>query len=196
MGKQTVDVNGRRFFRIRDRVYLACRPAEQAIVQTDVNPLKHLPDRLSALGNESRTVFRKLAKESPEVAAAVALLDKKISALAAAVIAASLGEDDPKLQAVCLSASGVGFPADRPLPNGMSVVITLLLPPSLFKIAAQGKVVACRLNEETPDAGQYWIGVDFTAVDERDQEFLAAYVLRREAEEIKLQRGADAACTR
>lgn len=70
--------------------------------------------------------------------------------------------------------------------------MTMLLPPSLFKIVADGKVVACRLNDEVPEAGKFWIGVDFTRIDERDQEFLTGYVLKKQAEEIKHQRELEA----
>ncbi|BBL71558.1 PilZ domain-containing protein [Methylogaea oryzae] len=190
-------VSDRRFFRIRDRIYFSYRRADEATPSDAergkaADPLKSLPGKLSALGNESRPVFRKLMKESPEVAAAIAILDKKIGLLAEALISKSMDGSGPAMSDVSLSASGVGFAAPAPLPRDLPVVVTMLLPPSLFKIVADGKVVACRLNDEVPEAGKFWIGVDFTRIDERDQEFLTGYVLKKQAEEIKHQRELEA----
>lgn len=190
-------VSDRRFFRIKDRIYFSYRRADEASSGESeggrtADPLKSLPAKLSALGNESRPVFRKLVKESPEVAAAIAILDKKIGLLAEALISKSMDGSGPAMTDVSLSASGVGFASPTPLSRELPVVVTMLFPPSLFKIVANGKVVACRINEEVPEAGKFWIGVDFTRIDDRDQEFLTGYVLKKQAEEIKHQRELEA----
>lgn len=114
-------VSDRRFFRIRDRIYFSYRRADEATPSDAergkaADPLKSLPGKLSALGNESRPVFRKLMKESPEVAAAIAILDKKIGLLAEALISKSMDGSGPAMSDVSLSASGVGFAAPRRCP--------------------------------------------------------------------------------
>lgn len=197
MVEQAAGVKDRRFFRLQDRVYFACRrmdgePAPAIPAGGDADPLLELPDKLSALTHESRPIFRRLVKDNAEVAAAIAILDKKINLLAAALIAGSLGDSGPQLRDVSLSASGVGFASEQPWPVGASVLVTLLLPPSLFKIAVRGRIVVCRPNDETPEAGAFWVGVDFCEIDERDQEFLTSHVLKKQAEEIKHQRDLEA----
>lgn len=195
MGEQPSSITDRRFFRIQDRIYISYRRADEEepdLAGYREDPLKTLASKLSALGNESRPVFRKLVKQSPEIAAAISIMDKKIGLLAEALLSKSLGGAGQPLREVSLSASGVGFASPDPVSRDAQVVVTMMLPPSLFKIVADGRIVACRLNEETPEAGKYWIGIDFTRINEHDQEFLTGYVLKKQAEDIKHQRELEA----
>lgn len=198
MGERTVIEQNRQFFRIRDRVYFSYRltpdaPAsESPSSPVDANPLLSLPDKLSELTHESRQTFRKLSKESPEAAAAITILDKKINLLTAALVSQSLVNSGQALMDVSLSAAGVGFFSAEPLPKQTLVEVTLFLPPSLYKIVSLGKIAYCRLKEHDPMAGHYQIGVDFFELSERDQEFLSGHVLKKQAEDIKHQRELEA----
>lgn len=195
MSDQPASDRDRRLFRIQDRVYFSVSrvpdaPADQPLptpVGDDL--LQDLPDKLSALAHESRSVFLKLFKDVPEAAAAIKLLDKKINLLAAALLAQSFRDAGQVLVDVSLSASGVGFFSSEPLPNNAPVEVTLFLPPNLYKIVVRGNAVYCRVKEDGPSAGQYWIGVDFSELGERDQTLLSGHVLKKQAEDIKLQRG-------
>lgn len=198
MGEQQSSEKDRRFFRIQDRVYFSYQllpdtpDAAAPVTPITDDTLQNLPDQLSALTHESRPAFRKLLKDAPEAAAAIAILDKKINLLATALLSQNMSNAGKKLTEISLSASGVGFASTSPLPANALLEMTLLIPPALYKIVVKGKAVYCRIKEDGPLAGQYWIGVDFCELDERDQEFLSAHVLKKQAEEIKHQRELDA----
>lgn len=198
MGEQQTSERDRRFFRIQDRVYFSYRPAPDtaneaaAAAPTTDDILQNLPDQLTALTHESRPAFRKLLKDAPEAAAAIAILDKKINLLATALLSQNMNNTGKALTDVSLSASGVGFASPTPLPENALLEVTLQIPPTLYKIVVQGKVVYCRIKEDGPLSGQYWIGVDYCELEERDQEFLSAHVLKKQAEAIKQQRELEA----
>lgn len=205
MGDQPAGVKERRlFFRIQDKIYLSYRRADEPELNEAEglrpiehgrrgrnDPLRDLPSKLSALGNESRPVFRKLRKNSPDIAAAIDILDNKIGLIAAALMAQCMNDSGPTLCDVSLSVSGVGFAVAKPMPRGLPIVITMLLPPSLYKIVAEGRVIP-HPNHNAVDADMYWIGIEFNKMDERDQEFLSKYILKKQADEIKRQRELEA----
>lgn len=195
MAEQQSSERDRRFFRIQDHVYLSYQPATDSPASraaSGADPMRELPNQLSALAHEARPVLRKLYKDHPEAAAAITLLDKKISLLAAALLSQSLATTGQTLAEVSLSASGIGFFSPQPLAKDVPLRLTLYLPPSLYKITAVGNVVYCKIPPDSND-GRYWIGVDFSELDVRDQEFLSGHVLKKQAEDIKQRRESAAA---
>lgn len=88
-------------------------------------------------------------------------------------------------QNINLSGGGLSFISSVPFNKGDSLEIKMLLPePSVVGITVYGEVV----RVEQKDRG-YEIGIKFTKINERQRDLIVRFVIYKERERIKRQKG-------
>ncbi|BCX89948.1 hypothetical protein MIN45_P2322 [Methylomarinovum tepidoasis] len=181
----------RRFFRVEDEIVLVYRP----IAPEDMPPVEafqnqlvdhfSLTSTLAYLTQESQAQLHRIERENPAVADYLKTLERKIEALAQAVMISNNRLADQPTRKVNLSAAGIAFTADQPLAEGGLLELKMVLPPSLVGIVTFGKVVYCTPLEE----GEGWrVGVDFLSMREQDREVLIRHVVKRQLTLIRARK--------
>lgn len=179
----------RRFFRVEDEIVLVYRP----IAPEDMPPAEafqnqlvdhfSLTSTLAYLTQESQAQLRRIERENPAVAEYLKTLERKIEALAQAVLISNNHLADQPTRKVNLSAAGIAFTADQPLAEGDLLELKMVLPPSLVGIVTFGKVVYCTRQPEG-----WRVGVDFLSMREQDREVLIRHVVKRQLTLIRTQK--------
>jgi c-di-GMP-binding flagellar brake protein YcgR len=181
----------RRYFRVEDEIILTYRPIPPEEVpdpeQFQSQCVDHfsLTSTLECLSRESLLQFRLIQRDHPEVAKYLEVLERKIQVLAQAFLLSANPLSDQPTRKVSLSASGLAFEAEQSLAEGQILELKLVVPPALVGILTFGKVVYCRLKEDS----RYRIGVDFLALRDQDREFLIRHVVKRQLVQLRERKG-------
>jgi c-di-GMP-binding flagellar brake protein YcgR len=91
------------------------------------------------------------------------------------------------LKQVNVSACGMAFPTEEKFKEGQKLQLDILLNPGEFHIVALSEVVACRLPGEGEGDG-YFVRVNFTDIDNNDQELLIQHIVKGQSNQLKRQR--------
>lgn len=181
----------RRFFRIEDEIVLVYRsiapedmpdPAQfsnQALDQFS------LTSTLEYLTQESHAHLRRIERDYPDVAEYLKTLERKIDVLAQALMISNNRLVDQPTRKVNLSAAGIAFDAEQPIPQGSLLELKMVLPPSLVGIITFGKVVHC---SPLANEASWRVGVDFLSMREQDREFLIRHVVKRQLTLLREQK--------
>lgn len=180
----------RRYFRIEDEIVLFLRQVtpEQACLNESLDdyPLDafSLSARLDLLSQEARSPLRRIAREQPELAEYLKLLDRKIELIARALLEKESDIADRHANRVNLSASGLAFDAEIGFEPGALLELKMLLPPALMGVVAFGEVVYCNRNPDE-SARPYRVAVDFVGIKEQDRELLIRHVVRKQSNQLR-----------
>jgi hypothetical protein len=185
----------RRFYRIRDRVALRYRPLTDAEVQQVAAEIatprlsgRELTGAFSLANTHMDRQLDKIRDESPEVASYLEALNKKLDLMARTVLAGDAELAGLPAREADLSAAGIAFRCQEPLPPGRLVEVRILTYPSLIHILALGRVVRSEQADDGDTEQPVWMAVDFEHIRPEDQDLLAQHVRRKENELLQTRR--------
>ena len=192
----------RRFYRIDDSVILNYRAFPENEVDGAVSRLKMLGSQHKLLQNslgslELRLDFLldEITDPLPEIAEALGIINRKLSILSqfeSASTSSALGINDAPKPAekheINLSGSGIAFSSPTGFSAGETMEIEFVLFPDYYNIKAIGKVVSCHEVRDPDAETKFDVAVDFVYLEEADQEFIVAHILKKQSEELKAQR--------
>ncbi len=180
----------RRYFRVEDEIVLAYRPMASGEAMESDEARKRLADTFSLTANldylaqQSKSQLHRIQRSSPDVADYLETLEKKLDLIARALVMSQSEFVDQPTCHVNLSATGIAFDTQELLQEGDSLELKLVVPPALAGIVVYGRVVYCQQKE----GGDYRVGVDFTEIQESDQEFLIRHVVQRQMADLREQK--------
>jgi len=181
----------RRYFRVTDLVglrYQFLSQDEQALaIQAKPNSRK---DLLKQIDNEVLANLALIQSSQPEVHRLLDLLNQKINL--------ALGNDesekneidaDGNICSVNLSACGLAFPANMPASLNQYISLELTLYPNNIRLTLLAAAISCDRYEEESERNKYIIRADFVDISDANQEVLVQHVIKRQALQLKQQRG-------
>ncbi|RMF15043.1 MAG: hypothetical protein D6758_10405 [Gammaproteobacteria bacterium] len=177
----------RRYFRVADQVGLVWRQL------ADDEPWEHgrtfeASDVLMRLENQISALFESMRTSQPAVLEVLELFNRKIN-LALSLRVNEGDEPMTRLKSVSLSACGIAFTSDRPVPVGARLAMQLTLFPGNVTLPLLGAVVA-RDQHGGTDEEPWVIRADFTGIDAEHQEVLIQHVIRAQGRALKARREA------
>lgn len=185
----------REFFRIDDEVVLQFRPIkEQDCAELQQTMAERLPSvfglcaRFAAMDQRTRGLIKEIESQSPAVASYLGAIDEKLGILARALLAQELEPGDQPTQHVNLSAGGVAFDVERPLPEGQLLELRLVLLPAFTGIMTHARVVHCQRLADSSSAFRHRVAVEFHTLRDEDRDIIASHVFQRQAEAARARR--------
>ncbi|MEM7465754.1 MAG: PilZ domain-containing protein [Pseudomonadota bacterium] len=192
----------RKYFRIQDSVMIRYRVISEVLEESahrdaELNQIKIETARAALFGIETdfQELCGNLALEQPATADVLQMLNRKINLLerviSGQVLHASPSSFDNlqhETKLVDLSGGGMSFTADHRVESDARLIIDLVLLPSHDPMRVFGKIVHCQPVLED----QYRLGVEFTEISNQDRERLVRHTLQRQAEQIRLDKIAEA----
>ena len=179
-------VERRRYFRVDDRVSLACRPLADDELTGALERLRTgYPDKLSLASafasnsTQMRQAMERIRTDSSDIAAYLEGLNEKLDLLVQLMAAADSELCEHPDHDINLSASGISFVARRPMGLGQLLEIKLLMFPSYVCILAFGPVVHCDRLQGFP--GGYRLGIEFAHIRETDRELIVRHVTQKQS---------------
>lgn len=184
----------REFFRLDDSLKIQIRevPEEVATGKTATTE-DWLVDNftvmssLSAISAEMAVNMRRIEVRSPDIAAYLHAIDRKIEVLGRAFLAQESELVDMEPSYVNISAGGVALHQDHAIEAGAFVEVKMMLFPSFTGILTYGKVLSC---SEVPEEEQFnglthLVRVKFKGMREIDQDMLIGHIMRRQTEQLR-----------
>lgn len=188
----------RRYFRINDQIIAVLEPidydsfieAGQALQQGQSSQ-DNQQQALQQLEREIQQRIKQLRDVAADFADVLQLINNKVNVLSHSL--PQFAQDVPDisqepLREVNLSGSGMALYQDQPLSIGQHVRVHILLPDTFQDILCYATVV--RSNSRGHD--QYLIGMDFSYIQDMDQEAIIKHVMRRQTEQLRARRAAKA----
>ncbi len=187
----------RRFFRISDAVSLSYRP----VAEEDIASRKTLFEQehesdftilgsLASVTQQMSGLLHKIESSEPDIANYLTALDNKIDLLGRAFLSRYYDLADQPVQPVNISASGISFTAPEKFEPGTFIELQLLLQPSFTGILIYGQVVSCEKSDPAGSDSTYSLGVDFTHINNNDQDMLIRHVIKRQSKLLRERREA------
>jgi len=168
--------------RVDDNIVLMWRPVKPEEVPGEIcrenNHMFFYPlaSQLRMLRQDSTQLLAAIKENSPLLAEYLQNLERQFDVLASAIrVMDEVSGHTP--QAVSLSASGIAFLTDKPLPVNTFLELKMILPPALHSIMAYGRVVDFTAND---DVNSYTVGVGFVRLNEYERKYLIRHVARRQ----------------
>jgi c-di-GMP-binding flagellar brake protein YcgR len=184
----------RRYFRVTDLVglrYQLLSEDEQALaIQAQPSSLK---DLLKQINNEILTNLAFIQTSQPEVHRLLDLLNQKVN-LALGADNHNQDQDLESANNICsvnLSACGLAFPVEKPANLNQYMSIELTLYPNNIRLTLLAAVIACDRYEEDNEKNKYIIRANYVDISDANQEVLVQHVIKRQAMQLKQQRGDD-----
>ncbi|OMH33776.1 PilZ domain-containing protein [Motiliproteus sp. MSK22-1] len=192
----------RRYFRLNDSLKVSYRKLNKS--SSDSNKGSSL-DAVYGQGSDFDLRFQTLIKsckeKSPEVAELVGMLNQK---LAHVISRLDVDEDLTqrvafKLRMVNLSACGMAFPIEEQLDEGDRVSIDLVLnsdKDSEEQLSTTATVVACDELQQMNQGNPFYVRLNFDRLNPQTQKNLIQYLLNRQVQLHRHQKGNMAASSR
>lgn len=172
----------RRFFRINETVGIAWH-----VLDGTDKPMHTNPVDLFALVSEQDQKIEKLllelAEEQPKVAELVTIFNQKLERVIGQIMLDSnlVKRMANKMKEANISACGIAFMNEEPIPVGADLRIELTLFPSQRRLITDGRVVGCDLQERD----KYYWRIDFYGMTKVDQEDLIQHIVRSQSQQLK-----------
>lgn len=186
----------RESFRIDDKVHLSLRILSEDEYQRLLSELPEHAAIEGALMNQLRTLTAQtshllvnIRKSDPDIANYLGMLDRKINMLAAHLEGSRSGDGMAPDTRVNLSAGGIGFWRDQPLPRGTKLELRLVLFPSYTRIRALAQVLHAQEDELKPAHLRYRMGAAFTQISEAEKDALVRHLIELQSALLRRQRG-------
>lgn len=185
----------RHAFRINDEVYLDYRLLpEDASADAESSNKDEITGvcrglmQLRELTIQSGHILASIRKHNSEIAQYLAILDKKIDALAQMSATVGMGSDIRPSTEVNLSAGGLAFAQPDALQPGQRLALKLVLFPSHLCLQLVAKVIYCSAEHAEVEAGQHWTGVEFEPLPEHEQDALIRHLLEKQSAQLRKER--------
>jgi hypothetical protein len=182
----------RRYFRIDDEVILAWRnltteEKNMRLQQFMLGEIEY-PDATRlylSLESDINSLVQLLHPKDPQVAKAISLLNRKINLVSRGAPTSATQHTllEQQAEPVNISACGIAFMADQPLPLWGDIQIEMILIPEKTYILCYGVIVGCEHV-----AKRFRVNVDFVAMREDDRERLIQHIMVKESEGLRNRR--------
>lgn len=181
----------RRYFRVTDLIglrYQLLSEDQQALaVQSKPGSLK---DLLKEIDSQLMASMAIIQSNHSEVARALDLLNQKINlALNSEQLIDNEALEHNALVSVNLSACGLAFSADHSINLNQYLALELTLYPNNIRLNLMAAVIGCDQYQEEDDKTRYLIRANFIDISDASQEVLVQHVIKRQAQQLKQQRG-------
>ncbi len=193
-GQAKTQQDRRQFFRIDDtvRVSLARLTAEQLqdrIERSDHGAIDNFTvmSSLAAISTQMAMHMRRIETDSPDVAAYLKGLDRKLEVIGRAMLSQQEDLLTEKVQAVNLSAGGLCLTTDQDYAAGEHVEIRMLLFPSFTGVLTYGTVISTGPSDEDQQrqGRANMVRIEFTHIREPEREAIIRHVLRRQGDVLR-----------
>lgn len=170
----------RQAFRITDQALIDITLLEQQFPSEQLDQLLPRSDgfqllsELQQIDHQLQHQLFKLADNSPALAAALRLLNKKIERLA---LHASDSTTVSEPQPVTLSTTGLSLSRSEPITTDTYCAIRLRLLPGGYAVQTLAQVIYSQLQQDN----SYRIGLLFIDPDESGQDLIAGHILQQQA---------------
>lgn len=183
--------NRRSFLRHDDEILLSLRKLDEGAIKRIVASLarwrldfspanKLLPGRQHMMAK-----FRQIQDHSPDVAAYLAHLERRLDALAGEAANRPREEQIPEPVPVNLSAQGLRCESAEALKEGDMVEVAIVLIPDHEEVAAVGRVIRTAPGNED---GITTVSINFDYIRDPDQDILIRHVNRLQREQLAQRR--------
>jgi hypothetical protein len=175
--------NQRDFYRIQDRLLMAWRLA-------DLEPTSETESALLALNRELEEELLELNDDSPEIARALTLLNRKIELLVTSDAEGSgastnLGGFCDKAHVdVSLSGSGMGYFSLTNAEEGAAVEVILNLESIDVEITVRMIIIESRVSADAENPG-FWLRGRFVEDQDKQVDAIVAHVNQRQFEQLQ-----------
>lgn len=181
----------RKYVRVDDQVlmrYERLEDGNQETAKLEKHGGVHFSQKIQSLENQIKVVLPRFEEKHKEWADLFSLLNLKINLIALELSGKQIAGDSGLLaRPVSLSACGLAFPAEEKAGVDDDLWIELILQPSMVKICTTARVIACERNSEEGDF-PFFIRVEFSELNNDDEESLIQHVIRRESQILKEKR--------
>jgi hypothetical protein len=171
------------------------------IIKDDSEPHKHGEDQtlqtcralmqLRELSSQSGHILANIRKQHSDIAQYLALLDKKIEAVAQIAGAMSMGGEMAPNTRVDIGVGGLAFSQETPQVKGQRLAMRIVLFPSHLCIQPKGRVVYCREQPQADSQHRHRIGIEFEPLSETEQDQLIRHLLEIQSAQRRRERGLD-----
>ena len=173
----------RRYFRIDDTMGLAYTllgPEEARAFVDRLGENGPGTDYIANFDNRIEALLEAAKAETPVVAELVELLHRKLNFVIRQldIDADLMRRVAYQLRQVNVSACGMAFSCEEPLPVDQALQLDLLLQPGDVHIPILARVIACDPDAEEPC---HFVRLDFEQIRPRDQELLIQHIVRRQS---------------
>ena len=193
-GQSKVKPDRRQYFRIDDTIRVTVERLAPEQLRARVARLDEgLTDNftvlssLVTLSSQMTSHMRRIEVQSPDVAAYLKGLDRKLELIGRALLSQNEELIADRVQAVNLSAGGLCLATDKDLAAGDPVEIRMLLFPSFNGVLTYGTVVSTEPSE--PDQQEHGrpnlVRIEFTHIREPEREAIIRHVLRRQGDVLR-----------
>ncbi len=182
----TEDTEDRReYYRIEDMIALEILPPEHAetVPGSGSIQLFELLGELHQLDFEAQHLLRQIAEGNRTLANYLKVQNKRIDLIGQA-LAQDLLKDLGPVREVVLSEGGISFVNDRPLDEGSTWTLKLMLMPQGLGMLLTARIASCQALHD----GQFAIGTSFEALTDAQRQLLARHILQKQATERRLAR--------
>lgn len=181
----------RRYFRVTDLIGLNYRfltEGDRDLARAS-QPAS-LSNLLGAMEDEISVILHSIKQQNPELQRLLELFNEKINLAFGHGLANQSVENTHAVRAcqVSISACGIAFPSSEAAELGQSVALDMTLYPSNVRLQLMATVISC---EDSPadTTDPYIVRADFEDLSDYDQELLVQHVIKRQAQQLKDQRG-------
>tara|TARA_R110002072_G_scaffold90500_4_gene202406 strand:+ start:2304 stop:2891 length:588 start_codon:yes stop_codon:yes gene_type:complete len=183
----------RRYFRVTDLVglrYQFLSQDEQSLA-IQAKPSSR-NDLLKLIDNEVLANLALIQSHQPEVHRLLDLLNQKINlALGNENTEEDELDGNSNICSVNLSACGLAFPAKQAATLNQYISLELTLYPNNIRLTLLAAAISCDRYEDESEKNKYIIRADFVDISDANQEVLVQHVIKRQALQLKQQRGED-----
>lgn len=199
MGQQTTeqvnaDPDRRQYFRIDDTVRvsidrLSAEELQERLGRVDRGAVDNFSvmSSLASISSQMATHMRRIEADSPDVAAYLKGLDRKLEVIGRALLSQEEDLVTDKIQAVNLSAGGLCLATAEDFSAGEYVEIRMLLFPSFSGVLTYGTVVSSEPSDQEQRAHgrPNLVRIEFSHIREPERESIIRHVLRRQGDLLR-----------
>jgi hypothetical protein len=178
----------REYFRVEDDIYLQWQTVSEDEYAQAEDTLKNLTDNdfsLSAdfatLNNKFHPILNNIKQAHPDIAHYLELLNTKLDSLGHHLLQQQDVYNEQKLTHVNISASGLMYAAEKPIPVNSLLKLEYVLFPEKVGIITYGKVV----NTTHLENGKHCIHISFEHMRTEDSELMIKHNLNTQMNMIR-----------
>lgn len=178
----------REYFRVEDDIYLQWQIVSDDEYARADEILKNLSDSdfsLSAdfatLNNKFHPILNNIKQAHPDIAHYMELLNSKLDSLGHHLLQQQSVYDEQKLTHVNISASGLMYATEKPIPVNSMLKLECVLFPEKVGIITYGRVVNTTLLEN----GEHCIHISFEHIRTEDSELMIKHNLNTQMNMIR-----------
>lgn len=177
----------RRYFRINETVGLSIQMLDEdgSSLNTRKSFAPNAIELVSRNDDRIEHLLDELQDNHPKVIELVSLLNQKIERVSSLLALESnlLDRIAHRVQEVNISACGLAFSHEDPIPEGSRIRIEMTLYPEETKLRSEGIVIACELTGDEPPV--YYCRVDFFNMAPAIQEELIQFIVQSQSVQLK-----------